>query len=446
MIIKGGVVITMDAGDRVLDPGWVRVEGHTITEVSGRPLEPDGSEDVIEAAGLVVMPGLVNTHVHLFQTLLRAVYDELPLSTYLAYIYRCGVELSHEDCRVGGVLGGLEALQSGTTTLVDHHFLNRGNELVEGTIAGMLASGVRSVIARTVMDIGDGLPEVIKEAPLDALALVDALIAEHSDDVASGSLTVMTGPNTPGINASAEACVATAGYAAERGLRRSAHVAEHRGVLEAVHDRYGTQGVIRWLSNLGVLGPDLLAVHAVQVDDEEVPLLRDHGVPVSHNPFSNLFCGDRNAPIDLYLDAGMTVGFGTDGAANNNGQGIMDALRVTRLLQRSRPDPFAISPLRALRMATIDGARSLGLDALIGSIEVGKRADIALFETKAAPHMVPVHDLVGHVAHFAKGSDVRTTIVDGRVVMRDRIMLELDPAEQYSKAQEHASALVERLG
>ena len=446
MIISDGAVITMDGADRVLDPGWIRVDGNTIVEVSDSRIEAAPAEPVIDAAGLVVMPGLINTHTHLFQTLLRAVYDELPLSTYLDYVYRCGLELTYQDCRIGGMLGGLEALRAGTTTLVDHHFVNRGNELVEGTIEGMLQSGVRSVVARTVMDIGEGLPDVIKEPPDVAVGRVDELLQAHIPDVESGLLTIMTGPNTPGINASDEACVTLAEYAADRGLRRSAHVAEYRGVVESVRALYRVDGVVRWLEGLDTLAPDLLAVHAVQVEDAEVAILEEHGVSVSHNPFSNLFCGDRNAPVDLYLGAGLQVGLGTDGAANNNGQGVMDALRVTRLLQRSRPDPFAISPLAGLRMATIEGARTLGLDQTIGSLDVGKRADIALVEIRTAPHMVPVHDLVGHMAHFAKGTDVRTTIVDGRVVMQDHVMLEIDEGQQYAMAQSQASALVQRLG
>ena len=446
MIIKGGTIVTMDARDTVLQTGWIRTEGSGITEISDRPIDPDPGEEVIDATGQVVMPGLVNTHTHLFQTLLRAVYDELPLSTYLGYIYRCGVELSFDDCRTGGMLGGLEALRSGTTTLVDHHFLNRGNELVDGTIAGMLDSGVRSVVARTVMDMGEGLPEQIKESPRVALDHVDALVAAHSEDQASGALTLMTGPNTPGINASDEACVATAEYAADRGMRRSAHVAEYLAVVSSIRTLYGVDGVVRWLAGLGALAPDLLAVHAVQVEDEEASILKDHGVAVSHNPFSNLFCGDRNAPVDVYLASGLDVAFGTDGAANNNGQDVMDALRLTRSLQRGRPDPFAISPIQGLRMATIDGARALGMEAMIGSLEVGKRADLAIVAVGSAPHMTPVHDLIGHLAHFMKGTDVQTTIVDGRVVMRDRSIVEVDETEQYARAQEHATALVERLG
>jgi 5-methylthioadenosine/S-adenosylhomocysteine deaminase len=446
VIIAGGSVVTMDATDTVMNPGWVRIEGEDIVGVSDESLEPRPGEEVLDATGLAVIPGLVNTHVHCFQTLLRAVYDELPLSTYLSYIYRCGVELTGQDCEAGGVLAGIEAVRSGTTTVVDHHFLNRGNDLVEGTIAGMLRTGVRSVVARTMMDIGQGLPDAIKEPPGDALVRLDELLTEHAEERARRTLTIMGGPNTPGINASAEACIASREHAADRGIRRSAHVAEYRGVVEAVEANHGIHGPVRWLEAIGALGADLLAVHAVQVEDDEVGYLREHDVAVSHNPFSNLFCGDRNAPVDRYVEAGLRIGLGTDGAANNNGQGILDASRLTRLLQRARPDPFAISPTRGLRMATIDGARAIGLDDVIGSIEVGKRADLALVRLGASPHMVPIHDLMGHLAHFAKGTDVQTTIVGGRVLMRDRVLVQIDEGDWYDRIQRLSTALVSRLG
>lgn len=446
MLISHGSVVTMDPSSRVLDSGFVRIQDGVITDVSDVPLKPADGEDQIDASGMVVLPGLVNTHTHMFQTLLRAVYDELPLADYLGYVYRCGLELTEEDCRRAAVLGSVEALRSGVTTVVDHHFLNRGNELANGTLRGMQETGVRTVLARTVMDIGDGLPPEILETAEQGLRYVEELLREYRHEQNHGDITLMTGPNTPGINASAEVCIATRDFAASNHIRRSAHVAEYRGVVDAVKRRYGIDGAVHWLHDLGVLGPDLLAVHAVQVTDEEVDLLGGSGCGVSHNPFSNLFCGDRNAPVDRLLGAGVAVGLGTDGAANNNGQGVLDALRLTRLLQRSRPDPFAISPDAGLRMATIDGARSLGLDDRIGSIEEGKQGDIITVRLGQAPHMVPLHNLISHVAHFAKGSDVDSVIVGGRTVIRRGEFPNVDEAAVFGQAQEAAVSLVKRLG
>ena len=445
MIVGGGLIVTMDPGLRLLDPGWLRIDGPHIREVSNEPLVPSPDEEVLETGGMVVLPGFVNTHTHLFQTLLRAVYDQRPLSTYLSKIYGCGLELTYEDCRIAALAGSAEAICSGVTTLVDHHFLNRRNELVTGTIDGLLASGVRAVVARTVMDIGDGLPDAIKEPPDRAMADVDELITAYRDEEAEGRLLVMTGPNTPGINASDQACRVTMEYGRDRGRRLSAHVAEYYGVRETVARDHGVDGVVRWLHKLGVLSEFLLSVHTVQVDDDEVRLLADHGVAVSHNPVSNLLCGDRNAPIDVMRGTGVPVGVGTDGAANNHGQGVLDAVRITRLLQRSRPEPFAITAEDGLRMATIEGARALGLDHLIGSIEVGKRADLAILSLRE-PHLVPFQHPVAHLANFAKGSDVRNVLVDGRIVLRDQQLQTVDIAELLARTDEAGRSLVGRLG
>jgi 5-methylthioadenosine/S-adenosylhomocysteine deaminase len=279
------------------------------------------------------------------------------------------------------------------------------------------------------------------------LNAVAALLKRYQAERRSGMLTIMTGPNTPGMNASTEAVVAARDFARAHGIRQSAHVAEYRGVVDAVRRRYGVDGVVTWLSALGALGPGFLAVHAVQVRPDEVSELARSGSPVSHNPFSNLFCGDRNAPVSDYLREGVVVGLGTDGGANNNAQGILDALRITRLLQRTHPtDPTAVTPAQGLRMATIDGARALGLEAVTGSIEPGKRADLALIELERAPHTVPTHDAVVQLVHSVKGSDVCSVIIDGRFVMRDRRILSLDEVAVLQAASEAGKRLVRRLG
>jgi 5-methylthioadenosine/S-adenosylhomocysteine deaminase len=447
MLIAGATVLTVNDRDDVLAPGWIRVRDGAIEAVSPTPLAVEDGEEVIDARNHIVMPGFINTHTHLFQTLLRGVYEERPLPIYLDYIYRSGVELTREDCRISAMLGSLEAIRAGTTTIVDHHFLNRVPALAEGTIDGMLAVGVRSALARTVMDMGDGLPAEVLEQPADGLRAVEALLDRYRLERRSGMLTVMTGPNTPGMNASADAVVATRDFARAHGIRRSAHVAEYRGVVESVRRRYGVEGVVTWLASLGALGPDLLAVHAVQVGPGEVSELARSGTCVSHNPFSNLFCGDRNAPVSDYLRHGIAVGLGTDGGANNNAQGILDALRITRLLQRAHPqDPTAISPEQGIRMATIEGARALGLDSITGSIESGKRADIAIIECEQMPHTVPTHDVVVQLVHSIKGSDVRSSIVDGRFVMRDRRIVTVDESNVLLAAAAAGRDLVRRLG
>jgi 5-methylthioadenosine/S-adenosylhomocysteine deaminase len=447
MLISEATVLMINARDEILTPGWVRIVDGAIAEVSRRPLARDLDEEEIEARGKLLLPGFVNTHTHLFQTLLRGVYEERPLATYLDYIYRSGLELTQDDSRISAMLGSLEAVRAGTTTVVDHHFLNRIPALAEATVEGMREVGIRSVLARTVMDMGDLLPRDVLEQPAEGLRAVEALLERFAAERRTGMVTIMTGPNTPGVNASDVAVVATRDFAKRHGIRRSAHVAEYRGAVESVRRKYGQEGVVAWMDSLGALGPDLLAVHAVQLQPEEIDALARSGATVSHNPYSNLFCADRNAPISDYLKRGVAVGFGTDGGANNNAQGVLDALRITRLLQRAHPtDPDAITPEKGIRMATIDGARSIGLDHLIGSIEVGKRADLAIVDYEELPHTVPTHDVVVQLVHSMKISDVRSTIVDGRFVMRDRDIVTVDERAVLKAASAAGKQLVRRLG
>lgn len=447
ILVKQATVLTVNPRDDILASGWVRIVDGAIAEVSEGPLAARAGEDLVDASGCLLLPGFVNTHTHLFQTLLRGVYEERPLATYLDYIYRSGLELTREDSRVSAMLGSLEAVRAGTTTVVDHHFLNRVPELAEATVEGMREVGVRSVLARTVMDMGDLLPAGVLETPADGLRAVEALLARFEAERRSGMVTIMTGPNTPGVNASDKAVVATRDFARRHGIRRSAHVAEYRGAVESVRRKYAQEGVVTWLNSLDALGPDLLAVHAVQVQPDEIKALGRSGAAISHNPYSNLFCADRNAPVSDYLKEGMAVGFGTDGGANNNAQGVLDALRITRLLQRAHPsDPDAITPLRAIRMATIDGARSIGLDHLVGSIEVGKRADLQIVDYEVLPHSVPTHDVVVQLVHSMKTTDVRSTLVDGRFVMRDRRIETVDEPAVLKAASAAGKDLVRRLG
>lgn len=445
MIIGGAVVLTVNASDTILDPGYVRIQGGRIIEVGAVPLRPVEGEEVVDGSGHVVMPGLVNTHTHLFQTLLRSLYEDQPLPDYLQHVYRVGLALSTRESEFAATLGALEAVRSGVTTVVDHHFLNKEPGLAEATIIGIRRVGLRAVVARTVMDMGEGIPKALLESPSRALEDVAHLLKTHALERANGDVVIMTGPNTPGVNAGPGSILATRDFAQQWGIRRSAHVAEYHGAVDAVRSRYGAAGVVQWLDSLGVLGPDLLAVHAVHVDPDDAARFREYGVSVSHNPISNLFCGDKIAPIWDYVRNGVVVGLGTDGAANNGAQTLIDVMRLTRLLTRADHESGPVSPMKVVRMATIDGARAIGMENEIGSLEAGKRADMILLELARAPHSTPVHNALLHVTHSAKCTDVRSVLVGGSWVMRDRVVQTLDEGRHLQDGQGVAGNLVARV-
>jgi 5-methylthioadenosine/S-adenosylhomocysteine deaminase len=447
IIIEGGTVVTMDASDRVLPRGWLDIRDGRIAAVTAEPLDTAGGADRrIDARGMVIMPGIVNAHTHLFQTLIRGVYEELPFPDWLRSIYHCGPVLTPEDCRVAAQLGCLESIKSGVTTVVDHHFLNRGIELPEATIAGMRALGVRAVLARTIMDESELAPPEVLERPEDGLRAVEALLERHRGELGDGMLTLMTGPNTPGASASGGLAQATAAFARERGLGQSMHLAESTSVLRTVRDRHGQPGVVAWLESLEALGPRVLAAHCVHLSADEIQVMAQRGVSVSHNPVSNMFLGDGIAPVVELLAAGVNVALGTDGAASNNAQDMFEVLKMAPLLQRARlQDPHAVSPMQALRMATINGARAVGLDHLIGSLEVGKRADLIGLDLLGSPSAVAVHNVVSQVVHCARAADVKLAMVDGRVVMERREVVDIDEPALLAEAQATGERLVQRL-
>ena len=445
-LIEAATVLTMNATDEVLAPGWVEIRDGQITAVSGSPLDGAEADQRIDGQRKVVMPGLVNAHTHLYQTLIRGVYEEMPFGEWLRAIYHCGRVLTPEDCFVGARLGALEALRSGVTTVLDHQFLNRGVELAEATINGIRAVGLRAVLARTIMDIGDLAPPEVVETPREGLRSVEALLERYKGQTDDGLLTLMIGPNTPGASASGELARATRAFANQHGLGQSMHLAESASVVETVRARYGKPGVAAWLDEVGALGPRLIAAHSVHVSEDEIQILARRGVSVSHNPVSNMFLGDGIAPVVEMLAAGVNVALGTDGAASNNSQDMFEVVKMAALLQRVRlQDAHAISPYEALRMATINGARALGLDHLVGSLEPGKRADLIMLDLYSAAHSVAVHNVVSHLVHCAAPDDVRLVMVDGRTLMDQAEIVGLDEPRLLAEAQSAGEVLVRRL-
>jgi len=193
ILIENSTVVTLNERNEVLEPGSIEVRDGAIAAVSAAPLDGRGAERRIDGRGKVVMPGLVNAHTHLFQTFIRGVYEHLPFTEWLRRIYHCGRALTAEDCRLSAMLGSLESLKGGVTTVMDHHFLNRGLELPEATLEGMRAIGVRTALARTIMDLGELAPPEVLETPEEGLRSVEALIGNHRHELGGGMLTLMTG-------------------------------------------------------------------------------------------------------------------------------------------------------------------------------------------------------------------------------------------------------------
>jgi 5-methylthioadenosine/S-adenosylhomocysteine deaminase len=371
----------------------------------------------------------------------------LPFTEWLRRIYACGTVVTEADFEVSARLGALEAIHSGTTTILEHHFLNGLADGPSATITAMKAVGIRTVFARTSMDIGDLAPPSTLETPDEAVRAAERLIDAYDGERAAGLVRIFVGPNTPGISAGPDMARAMTGLATARDVGQSIHLAESSATVERVRSHFGVDGVARWLDAIGALQGRIVAAHSVHLDPGEIEILSERGVAISHNPVSNLFLGDGIAPVWEARQAGVNVALGTDGAASNNSQDMFEVLKLSGLLQRARRlDAHAVGPAEALRMATIDGARALGLDSLVGSIELGKRADLVIADMLRSPHAVAVHDVVSQLVHCGRPSDVRTVIVDGRVLLDDGYPVEFDEQELLSAAQVAGRDLVSRLG
>ena len=446
--ITGCTILPMTGAGVVIESGYVSVTDGVITVVqAGEPPAAQG-ETLIDGRGMVLMPGLVNAHTHLYQVLLRAVWEDMPFLAWLKRIYGVAETLNPEHVLAGTLLGCLENLKGGVTTICEHNFLNPGPECAVAAIDAMTQSGLRGVFARTIMDSGEIVPDCTKETPETAFNRIEELMARQ---LGNGSpqenrrLTFRTGPNTPPINASPDLLREIRRFADHHSIGISAHVAESVSVVEVTRRELGRPGVVAYLKDFDIPGEDAIFAHSVHLSPEEIGHLAETGTSVSHNPVSNMMLGDGIAPVVEMLAAGVRVGLGTDGAASNHSQDLFETMKAASLLQKVKhQDAGIIDPYSVLRMATIDGAHALGLASVCGTVEVGKRADLILVDIQK-PHFQPVNDLVSQLVHCAKATDVDTVVVDGTVLMRDRQCASLDEHEILRRARVAQGDLMARM-
>jgi 5-methylthioadenosine/S-adenosylhomocysteine deaminase len=255
----------------------------------------------------------------------------------------------------------------------------------------------------------------------------------------------MTGPNTPPINTTAGLLKEIRRFADDKALGLSAHVAESHSVVECVRREHGKNGVVELLHEFGILGSNSIFAHSVHISKDEIALLKQTGTSVSHNPVSNMMLGDGVAPVVEMLSQGVNVALGTDGAASNHSQDLFDTMKAASLLQKVHyQDAGVIDPYSVLRMATACGAKALGLDSLCGTIEVGKRADLILLDLDTV-HNQPVNDVFSQIVHCAKASDVRTVMVDGEILLRDRQLKRHDENHLIAEARQANRDLMARV-
>jgi 5-methylthioadenosine/S-adenosylhomocysteine deaminase len=424
LLITGGTIVTMDGDRRVIPDGAVAIDGTDIVAVdTAAALERQfRGRDTIDASGQVVMPGLINTHTHAPMVLFRGLADDLALMEWLNnYIFPAEAKMvSPEFVRAGTRLAALEMIQSGTTTYADMYYFEE--EIAKET----RSAGLRGVLGQTVIQF----PVADAKTPADGLARAEAFIKAFKGDplitpaVAPHALYTLDGPT---LKAARE-------LSKRYNVPTLIHVAETRDEVRTAQERLSPSPVA-YLESLGFLGPGVLAAHGIYVSEPEMALLKSRGVGVSHNPESNMKLASGTAPVTAYLRAGVALGLGTDGAASNNDLDMFEAMRMASLLHKLQTsDPRAVSAPTAVEMATIGGARAMGMDKEIGSLEQGKRADVIIVGMNAA-RQTPMYDPISHLVYVTRGDDVRTTIVNGKLLMRNRRVLTLDESAILTDAR-----------
>ena len=417
IVITNGIVVTVDGSNRVVTPGAVAVDGANIVAVdtADNIRRQFRGRDTIDAGGQVVMPGLVNTHTHAPMVLYRGLADDLALEEWLMkYIFPAEAKtVSPEFVRAGTRLAALEMIESGTTTYADMYYFEE--EIAKET----KAAGLRGVLGQTIIQF----PVADAKAPADSLARAETFINAFRNDPL---ITPAVAPHAIYTNDGGTLKAARA-LSLKYGVPTLIHMAETQSEAATAKER-GSPTVVSYLDALGFLGPGVVAAHAVWVNDGDTALLKSRGVGVSHNPESNMKLASGIAPVKAYLAANVAVGLGTDGAASNNDLDMFEAMRAASFLQKvATGDPTAVSARTAVQMATIGGARALGMEKQIGSLEPGKHADIIIVGMNAA-RQTPMYDPISHLVYVTRGDDVQTTIVNGKVLMRNRKVLTLDRA------------------
>ena len=405
------------------------IKDDLIAEIADE-IDESNADKIIDAEGKILLPGLINTHTHLSMTLFRGLADDLSLDSWLNnHIWPMEANLNGDYCYIGALLGAVELIKSGTTTFSDMYFY------MEDVARAVEDAGIRAVLSYGMIDFGDAER---RENELNE----NLELFKNCNGMADGRIKVFLGPHSP-YTASEELLIRTRELADEYNMGIHIHVSETQKEIDDVSAEKGLRP-FEYLEKIGLLGPDVVAAHCVWLSEEEIDIIKKHDVKVSHNPCSNMKLASGISPVSKLIENDICVSIGTDGASSNNNLDLIEELKTASLLQKvATLDPKVLSSDEAVEMATIKGAEALGLDSEIGSIEVGKKADIILIDTNAANMVPDSSNLTSNIIYSANGSNVDTTICNGKILMENKKLTVLDEDEIYAKAKQAIKELKE---
>ena len=437
IVIRGATVVTLDAENLIHDRDIVIRDGRIAA--LGSPAEmasvtASASTTVIEAHGKFLLPGFVQTHIHLCQTLFRGSADDLSLIDWLRKrIWPLEAAHTRNSVRASARLGIAELIRGGTTCALTMETVHH----TEAALEVVAESGFRAIVGKCMMDQGGEVPARLLEKTEDSIAASIDLI-KRWDGHDDGRVRCCFAPRFA-LSCTKGLLDEVARLSREHGVLVHTHASENRDEVGLVKQQTG-QGNIEYLASAGLAAPNVVLAHCVHVDDSEIALLRETGARVAHCPSSNLKLGSGIARVWEMLERGVSVSLGADGAPCNNRLDMFTEMRLAALLQKASHSPRAMPALTVLRLATIEGARAIGLGDETGSIEIGKRADLQILNL-ARLHTTPAPDPVSTIVYSATPENVETVIIDGRIVMRDRLLTTLDETDVIERAREAASLL-----
>ncbi|MBI4853269.1 MAG: amidohydrolase [Acidobacteria bacterium] len=432
--IVGGVILTMNDQKEVIQDGYLAIKGERIVDIGSR-VELSKKylpKKKILAKGRAIIPGLINTHTHVPMVLFRGIADDLVLQEWLEkYIFPAEAKnVSRDFCYWGTMAGCLEMIKSGITTYVDMYYFE--DAIAEATSK----AGMRGVLGETLIDF----PVADNKTPQETLVYTQKFVERWRN---SPLIIPAIAPHAP-YTVKPDHLIAVKEFAEKQNVPIVIHLSETQAEVDDIEKRYGARPIMH-LEKLGLLSNRLIAAHVVWANAEEIELLKKRGVGVAHSPQSNMKLACGVAPVPEMLKAGVAVGLGTDGAASNNDLNLFEEIDTAAKLHKlNSKNPTVISAKEALEMATIGGAKAIHLEKEIGSLEVGKRADLILVNLEKTHHQ-PLYNLYSSLAYTTKGSDVETTIINGKIVMQNGKVLTLNEAEINQKIKKYREQILESL-
>ena len=437
LLLINAQIVTVNKKREIIQNGFVYIEDNIIKDIGDmKSLESKNIDDIktIDLVGKIIFPGFINTHNHLFQVLLKGLGDDMRLDKWLSTMtFPASTILTEEDVYYAALGGVMEGLKSGMTTNLDYMYAHNRENLSDSVIKAFVELGQRGILARGVQNTGAQFG--VQEATMQDIKTVEKDIRrlfEKYHNSNNGTIQVWTGPAAM-WECTLDMHKMLYDLTNEYDSWYTSHISETPFDRDATAELYGCND-FELMEKLGITGENTLLVHTVYLTEEEIKRASSYGMKISHNVMSNMYLSSGIAPIPEMLHEGLTVSLGVDGAASNNAQDMIELMKTTALLHKvSHLDPVAMTAEKVLEMATIDGAKAIGMEEKIGSLEVGKLADLVVFNPYLNPKAIPLHNPVSTLIYSSSCQNIEMVLVDGKIVLEDGKIVNVENEEKIFK-------------